>query len=84
MRRLLPKESPLFDGELLARRLSAFLARMDAALAGAADALPNHELKKIEVSLAIDAGLNVSFAGLGGNVDRSRTLTFTLHPRAKP
>lgn len=76
------RENELFDGTLLGNRLHAVLSRIDSALAHAAGALENHELHKIEVSLAIDAGLNVSFAGIGNNLDRTRTLTFTIKPKA--
>lgn len=80
--RFLGRGEPEFDGELLQRRLTNFLARMNRALAGAAEAMPDFDIEGIEVSLSVDAGLNVGFAGLGGSLDRNRTFTFSLNPKA--
>lgn len=72
---------PVFDGELLGRRLHAFLSRVNHALVTASDAVKDFDLHHVEVSLEVDAGLNVGFAGVGGNVGRARTFTFKLRPR---
>lgn len=84
--RLLPRRlaDSVFDGKLLGRRLRAFLARVDTALAGSAEALPNHSIEGITVTLTLDAGLNVGFAGIGADVDRTRTFEFTPKPKPKP
>jgi len=71
----------LFDGEILGRRIEAFLSRTNNALANVAKALPDFEVEGIEVSLTIDAGLNVAFSGIGGSVSRDRTFSFTLKPK---
>lgn len=77
-----PVEDRLFDGELLSRRLHTFLSRVDKAIGGAAEALPGHSIESIEVSVEIDAGLNLSFLGAGGSIDRTSAFTFTLKPRS--
>jgi hypothetical protein len=74
----------LFDGHILGDRIAAFLARTNVALERVADVLPAFEVDSIEVALTIDAGMNVSFAGIGGNLDRTRTFTFTLKPKCPP
>lgn len=83
--RLLPRRmaESLFDGKLLGQRLRAFLARVDTALAGTAEALPNHSIEGITVTLTLDSGLNIGFAGTGAVVDRTRTFEFTLKPKPK-
>lgn len=74
----------IFDGELLGRRLEAFLARVDHALNIAMPALTNFYVDGITVVLSVDAGFNVSFAGFGGiNADRMRTFEFNLQPRKR-
>jgi hypothetical protein len=70
-----------FDGEVLSRRLRNFLSRTNAALLDVAEALPDFDVDGIEVSLSVDAGLNVGFAGVGGSLSRDRTFTFTLKPK---
>jgi hypothetical protein len=76
------RNRPLLDGELLGRRLTHFLTRMNTALAGAAQAMPDFDIEGIEVSLSIDTELDVGFANLGGSLDRERTFTFSLKPKA--
>lgn len=73
--------APLFDGGLLRGRLHSFLGRVNAALSGVSAALPDHEIEGVEVSLTIDAALNVGFAGPAANLDTARTFTFHLKPR---
>lgn len=73
-----------FDGALLQRRLTRFLSRLNTSLTGAAAALPDFEVEAIEVSLSVDAGLNVGFAGVGGHLDRERSFTFSLKPKPWP
>lgn len=77
-------EKELFDGELLGRRLEAFLGRVDHALNIAIPALTNFYADDITVVLSVDAGFNVSFAGFGGiNADRTRTFEFALKPKRR-
>lgn len=70
-----------FDGTLLARRLERFLERMNTALIVAAPALKDFDVQGIVVSLTVDAGLNIGFAGTGASLGRERTLEFTLKPK---
>jgi hypothetical protein len=78
----LPKRrSELFDGEVLQRNLQKFFGRANTALLGVAESLTDFEVESIEVSLSVDAGLNVGFAGVGGSLSRDRTFTFSLKPK---
>lgn len=69
----------IFDGEILNRRLSAFLSRVDNALKNLDSCLEHYTIENISVGVSLDLGLNVGFAGIVGiDASRSRSFEFTL------
>lgn len=69
----------IFDGEILNRRLSAFLSRVDNALKDLDSCLQHYTIENIFVGVSLDLGLNVGFAGIVGiDASRSRSFEFTL------
>lgn len=69
----------IFDGEILNRRLSAFLSRVDNALKDLDSCLQHYTIENISVGVSLDLGLNVGFAGIVGiDASRSRSFEFTL------